>query len=145
MWQSMAAKPELDALLVRHPNLRAWIVAMAGPNPDAQTAHEAAFATLHAPEAIFAFAAEFMGAVNRIADPELAQALRFSCEAALLDSRITDLGRKRPWLKNTGSSRLELRTIQLDSSCLRTDLDTLWRAGLQFVDLLDAGEMVWSK
>jgi hypothetical protein len=131
---------KLNEVLERHASIRKWIAALAGPSPDAHTAHEAAYETLHTPAAIFAFVAEFMGSVNGTADPEFAEALQFSCWAALLDPRITALGRKRPWLKNLGHSQLELRTILLDTSCPASDLDTLWRAGLQFCDLLDAGE-----
>ncbi len=135
-----SAKSTLDTLLHQYPTLRDWALALAGPSPDAKTAHEAAISTLNDPEAIYAFAAEFMSCLRDIEDPEFAQALQFSCEAALLDNRITELGRKRPWLKNTGFSRLELKTITLDQSCPREDLETLWRGGMQLADLLDAGE-----
>lgn len=139
-WVAANAKPELDALLQQHPILQAWIVALAGPSPDAKAAHEAAFATLHSPESIYAFAAKFVSCIRTSDDPEFVHALQFSYEAALLDNRITELGHKRPWLKNTGLSRLELCAITLDPSCPREDLETLWRSGLEFGDLLDAGE-----
>lgn len=130
----------LNEILIQHTSVRKWVEALAGPSPDAHAAHEAAYEMLRTPEAIFSFVAEFMGGVNGTADPEFAGALEFSFGAALLDPRITALGRKRPWLKNLGHGQLELRTILLDASCPASDLATLWRAGLQFGDLLDAGE-----
>src|SRR3546814_8791548 len=54
-------KSKLDDLLHRYPALKDWMLALAGPNPDANKAHEAAISTLYEPEAIYAFAAEFMG------------------------------------------------------------------------------------
>lgn len=131
---------EVNDLLQRHPHLKNWLLAISGPEPDAFTAHQAAFRLVNSPSDIFAFAANFMGYLRKVNDFVFAEALQQSLEAALLDSRITDLGRKRPWLKNIGESKLELCTIILDSSCPREDLDTLWRTGLQFQDLLDAGE-----
>lgn len=131
---------KLNEVLKRHASLRNWIVALAGPSPDALAAHEAAFEVLNTPEAIFAFVAEFVGRVNGITDPDFAEALQFSCWAALLDPRITSLGRRRPWLKNLGASQMGLQTILLDSACDASDLETLWRAGLGFCDLIDAGE-----
>jgi len=131
---------KLNQVLDQHASIRKWMGALAGPSPDARAAHEAAYETLHTPEAIFAFVAEFMRCVHGTIDPEFAEALQFSCWAALLDPRVTALGSKRPWLKNLGNSKLGLRTILLAPSCPASDLETLWRAGLQFGDLLDAGE-----
>jgi len=127
-------------LLRKHPKLQQWLQAALGPESDAKQAHEAAFALLHTPADIFAFAANFMAYIRGLDDFLVAEALQQSLEAALLDARITDLGQKRPWLKNLGDSRLGLQTIAMDSSCAREDLETLWRSGLEFVDLLDAGE-----
>jgi hypothetical protein len=75
---------KLNEVLDEHASIRKWIWALAGPSPDAHTAHEAAYETLHTPEAIFAFVAEFMGSVNGNADPEFAEALQFSCWAGEL-------------------------------------------------------------
>lgn len=130
----------VEAFLQQHQSIRKWLLAVVGPTPDASLAHEAAFQLLNDPKGIFAFVANFMGLMRTLNDFLLAEALQQSLEAAVIDSRITDLGRKRPWLKNIGNSELELCTINLDSGCPRDDLDTLWRSGLQFGDLLDAGE-----
>lgn len=135
-----SAKAQFDELMQKHSELKDWLVALAGPKPDAQSAHEAAFHALNTPTAIYAFCASLLGFLSEIEDYTLIEALQNSFEAAILDTRITDKGRKRPWLKNTGHSRLELRTITLDLDAPREDLQTLWRSGLTIPDLLDAGE-----
>ena len=127
-------------LLQQHFTLKCWLERVLGTDSDAKLAHEAAVSLLNTPADIFAFSASFMGRLHEAGDFLIAGALQHSLEAALLDPKITDLGTKRPWLKNLGNSELGLRTIPLDASCPREDLDTLWHSGLEFVDLLDAGE-----
>jgi hypothetical protein len=130
----------VDELLQQHPALTFWLKKVLGSGSDAGQAHEAAVSLLNTPADIFAFSAKFMGHLHKTDDLLIAAALQNSLEAALLDHRITELGTKRPWLKNLGNSELGLRTISLDASCPREDLDNLWQSGLEFVDLLDAGE-----
>jgi hypothetical protein len=127
-------------LLQEHPTLTLWLQKVLGYDSDARLAHEAAVALLNTPADIFAFTAKFIRLLHNIDDLLIAAALQHSLEAALLDPGITGLGTKRPWLKNLGNSELGLRTISLDPSCPRDDLDNLWHSGLEFVDLLDAGE-----
>lgn len=127
-------------LLQKHYTLKCWLQRVLGADSDAKLAHEAAISLLNTPADIFAFSASFMGRLRETGDILIAGALKHSLEAALLDPKITDLGTKRPWLKNLGNSELGLRTITLDASCSTEDLDNLWQSGLELAELLDAGE-----
>jgi hypothetical protein len=131
----------LQALVDEQPELRRWLIDTGGPTPDAQRAHEAALALLRAPRALFATMAHFIHLLNRLPDERFREALAATMEAALLDARVTERGRCRPWLENVGNGELALRTMRLAPTCPSDDLEQLWRHGLEVNDLLDAG--VW--
>lgn len=133
--------PILQALVDAHPTLRRWLVHIAGPAPDAQQAHEAALAMLQSPRAVFACVAQFVDMQRELDDGTFSEAIAASVQAALLDTRVTDRGRCRPWLENIGGGELALRTFRLAPTCAPDGLDQLWRHGLEISDVLDAG--IW--
>lgn len=138
LWRGSSRAPQVNEVFEAHPTIRDWLTALAGSRPDAKAAHEAALAVIHAPKDMYAFLATIMFLLNDV-DEVFALAVQHSFQAAMLDTRITDRGRRRPWLANTGDEGMELRTMVLDGACDRKDLETLWRAGLEFPDLIDAG------
>lgn len=140
-WQAQGPQQQvINRICEAHPAIRQWLAAMVGPAPDAQRTHEAAFALLHDPAATFTFAADLMRALSPAIDAAAGEAIKASLEAALLDARITAHGRRRPWLQNSGHHTLTLRSFDLDMDADPVDFGELWRNGLEFGNLIDAGE-----
>jgi Restriction endonuclease len=132
-----AARDSINRDLQEAPAVGTLLRAVAGPQPDAHAAYDAAFALLHEAPALHVFIS-MMNALGSTNDETFAHAVKHSLEAALLDWRITGHGTRRPWLKNLGHA-ISLETIALDLESAVDDFNTLWRSGLELLDLLDAG------
>lgn len=131
------ARESINRDLREAPAVGTLLRAVAGPQPDAHAAYDAAFALLHDAPAMYVFIS-MMNALGSTNDETFAHAVKHSLEAALMDWRITGHGTRRPWLKNLGHA-IALETIALDLESAVDDFDTLWRSGLELLDLLDAG------
>lgn len=125
-------------VLEKNPLVGEWLAAIAGPAPDAARAHELTYGVLRDPSALYAFLAVLMGPLQKIDSGPFAVALKAVFEAALLDTRITHCGTRRPWF----SSRLDaidLMTMEVDLSASLEDIECLWRSGQEILNLIDAG------
>ncbi|MDF2461809.1 MAG: putative restriction endonuclease [Ramlibacter sp.] len=131
-------------LVRRYPLLATWLAALAGPAADAAAAHAAALqAVSHGPTA-FAIFDKLLGLLANAPVPELGEAVRYSFEAAATDASVTNEGRARPWFANTGKYAMELRSLPIDLDAPLEDIERLWHAGLDPLDLIDAGLVLTS-
>jgi hypothetical protein len=123
----------------RAPLLGLWLSTIAGPSPSAKGAYDAAFAVLHDGYSIFCALEKLFELLIEFGDWELNEAFSATFEAALVDHRITDCGRRRPWLASSTGFTLELKTALIDLSAPLNDIENLWRTGLKIIDILDMG------
>ena len=130
----------INRILSEAPLISRFLNAIAGAVPCAQTAYEVMVDILHDKSVVFIFFARVLPYLHQFQDADFSYAVEYTFKAALLDPKITGIGKKRPWLKNVGDSQLELNTITIDSSCKVADIEMLWRTGLELPDVLDAGE-----
>ncbi len=134
-----SAKDQTEALIARWAEVRDWLLALAGPDPCAERAHEAALRLINVPAALLELFKGF-GMLGGFIDEDVAQAIQTGLEAAFLDTRITALGTKRPWLQNIEGPGLALRTMTLDRGCEAEDLDSMWRSTIKPDQMIDAGD-----
>ncbi|WP_186081795.1 restriction endonuclease [Burkholderia gladioli] len=140
MWLEPGPLQERAITLVkRAPLIGCWLAEMAGPEPSAQAAYEACFAVLNDPYSLFCLLDKLMPILLASADGVLAEATKGTFEAALLDARITKSGSHRPWMANTSNYGLEIKASAIDMEAPLSDIEELWRSGLEIIDLLDAG------
>lgn len=140
MWLEAGPLQERAISLVkRAPLIGRWLAKMAGPEPSAQAAYEACFAVLNDPYSLFCLLDKLMPILLDAADDILAEAAKGTLEAALLDARITKSGSHRPWMANTSDYGLEIKAAAIDMEAPPSDIEELWRSGLEIIDLLDAG------
>lgn len=140
MWLEPGSIGERAVTLVkRAPLIGRWLAGMVGPEPDAETAYEACFATLNDPYSLFCFLDKLMPLLFDADDLFLSEATRWTFEAALRDSRTTRSGSHRPWIANTGNYGLQLKSAPIDIDASLSDVEELWRNGLEIMDLIDAG------
>lgn len=137
-------RTDIDKIISRYQLLGQLLAALAGPDPNAQQAHESAVAILNDPPSLFAVVDTLFGLISDLDDDAVATTFKTCFEAALRDARITKAGTCRPWLANTPARTLELRTIPLDLKAPLDDIRNFWRTGLEVIDLLDAGHMLTS-
>jgi hypothetical protein len=143
-WMQEDALQERAQMLVgRAPALGGWLAAIAGPRPDAQAAHAAAFQLLNTPYALFCMADKFIPLMNEADDEVFLMALHSSFEAALLDPRVTLEGARRPWLANaTEGYGLELRTAPFDLEAPLKDIERTWLSGLEIDQMVELGRRI---
>jgi hypothetical protein len=134
-----ALQQQANRLTSDHPTLAEWLAAVAGPHPDAATAHEAVIATLNNPEAAFAVVDQLIGVLLEVGDDDLMTAIQTTFEAALLDARTTRNGTCRPWLANTGRSAFTLNYLPIDLDSPIEDIRELWCHGFEIINLIDSG------
>lgn len=134
-----ATKEEVERLLQESIEAKSWLLAIAGPSPCAERAHEAAMKLVREPVSLLRLFHSF-GLLGRFIGEDAAQALQFGLAAAFLDHRITETGTKRPWVQNTPGPGLTLRTITLDRSCAVEDLETMWRSAIEPSEMIDVGD-----
>ena len=126
-------------LVKRAPLIGLWLAGMAGPHPNAQAAYDACFAVLNDPYSLFCILDKLLPILLDAADEVLAEASKGMFEAVLLDARITKSGSHRPWIANTWDYGLEMKAAVIDMEAPLSDIEELWRCGLEIMDLLDAG------
>jgi hypothetical protein len=96
-------------IVQRAPTLGSWLAAMVGPKPDAKSAYDAAFQTLHAPYEFFCLMDKLLEILRELDDWVLTEAVKSNLEAVLLDARVTHGGTQRPWIANrVGGHGLDL-------------------------------------
>lgn len=134
-----ATKEEAERLLKESAETKSWLLAIAGPSPCAERAHEAAMALVREPAALSRLFGAF-GLLGKFICEDTAQAMQFGLGAAFLDHRITATGADRPWLQNTPGPGLTLRTITIARGCAVEDLETLWRSAIEPGEMIDAGD-----
>ena len=134
-----AAKEGAEQLLKDSVEIKAWLLAIAGPNPCAERAHEAAMKLAREPIALSWLLGSF-GLLGRFMGEDAAQAMQFGLEAAFLDYRTTATGSGRPWLQNTPGPGLTLRTIPIARDCAVEDLKSLWWSAIEPAQMIDAGD-----
>ena len=116
-----------------------WLGALAGPEPDAQHAYEAAFAVLSDAPTLLATLWELFRLLSDLDDEDVGMACKTTFEAALLDARITNEGTLRPWFANSADGGMHLNTLPIDITAPIEDIEGLWRTGMELIDLIDAG------
>lgn len=131
--------PAMREIVRRAPSLGKWLAGIIGPSPDAKVAYDAAFETLHDGYACFCALDKLFPLVAQLPDEAVNEAFKTTFEAALLDWRITDTGKKRPWLANTGEYSLKLSASAIDLTAPLDDIANLWRTGFQIIDIIDTG------
>lgn len=98
-------------MVQRAPTLGSWLAAMLGPKPDAKSAYDAAFQTLHTPYDFFCLLDKLFEILRELDDWVLTEAVKSNLEAVLLDARVTHEGTQRPWITNrVGGYGLEIRS-----------------------------------
>ncbi|MCO5396582.1 restriction endonuclease [Ralstonia soli] len=122
------------------PLIGLWLAALTGPTPCAESAHRACVDVLHDSYALFCVLDKLIPLLNDAGDQLLAEATRWTFEAALLDDKITQGGTHRPWFANTGQYGLELRSAPFNLDAPLPDIEVMWRSGLEILDLIDAGQ-----
>lgn len=127
-------------LVARAPLIGRWLAALAGPAPDAEAAYRACVEVLHDTYALFCLLDKLIPLLNDAGDQMLSEAARWTFEAALLDDKITQGGTHRPWFANTGQHGLELRSAPFNLEASLSDIEEMWRSGLDMLDLIDAGQ-----
>ncbi|WP_398501890.1 restriction endonuclease [Variovorax sp.] len=133
------AKEQVERLLKESIEIRSWLLAIAGPSPCAERAHEAAMNLVREPISLLRLFRSF-GLLGRFIGEDAAQALQLSLATAFLDHSVTEMGTKRPWLQNTPGPGLTLRTITLPRSCAVADLETMWRSAIEPDEMIDVGD-----
>ncbi len=139
-----STKEEAERVIQQSPELREWLLALAGPSPCAERAHQAAMKLVSEPSGLLLLLRSFE-LFGKFIGEDLAQAIQLGLEAAFLDHRVTALGTKRPWLQNTPEPGLTLRTINLDRGCAVEDLATMWRSAITPAQMIDAGDWLTSQ
>lgn len=128
-----------QAFLHKHPPIALLFAALAGPEPSAKLAHEAALSVLKSPAEIFAWIADAWHVLDELDDDHVHAAMHSTLAAAIRDAGITAAGTSRPWLTNAGPGRLELKGTPIDLSAPRRDIESFWNGGLEVIDLIEAG------
>ena len=114
----------------------AFATALVGPTPNVLAAVEALQNVLRDPYAVYCVMG-VLPAVVRGKDLQR-QAFGATLTAALLDARVTDAGRRRPWFRNAYQS-MQWDSIAVPPQAPLDSLTTLWETCCEYVNLLDNG------
>jgi hypothetical protein len=133
------ASAEAQTFPQRHPQIALLFAALAGPEPSAKRAHEAAVSVLRTPAEIHAWITEAFRVLDELNDPHVYAAMHSTLAAAVRDAGVTASGTCRPWLTNAGASRLELKCMPIDLNARLLDIESLWNGGLEIIDLIEMG------
>ena len=140
MWLLHGPVREQATILVnRVPLIGRLLADIAGPSPDPKAAYDRMFDILHEPYAIFCFVDKLIDILLSANDIALMEAVHYTFDAVLRDSRITKCGSRRPWLANTLDYSFDLKTISINMDTPIEDLNQLWSTGLEMIDLIDMG------
>ncbi len=138
--QKDAFRDRLRVLAERAPSVGAWLVAVAGPAPDAKAAYDAAYRVLNTPYDLFCMLDKLLELLHDIGDEALIHAMQANYEAALLDARITDSGAKRPWLANSPEGYgLLLRADGFNLEAPLEDIENTWASASEADSLIELG------
>ena len=130
-------------IVQKAPTLGSWLAAMVGPKPDAKSAYDAAFQTLHTPYDFFCLLDKLFEILRELEDWVLTEAVKSNLEAVLLDARVTHVGTQRPWIANRdGGHGLEIRSSPFDLEAPLDDVRRTWVSGLHLAGLFDMGVRV---
>jgi hypothetical protein len=121
------------------PLVVAMIDAIVGPQPDVSRAYATTYAAIHDPPSALYVLGPLWNMVVESDDPALQHAFNSTLAAALLDGRITDCGRRRPWFRNTGDGGLALETLAVNLEAPHAALRALWEQATETINLLNAG------
>jgi hypothetical protein len=136
---SPSAPEDARKFLQKHPQIALWFAALAGPQPCARRAHEMALSVLRTPADIFAWITGAWSVLDELGDSNVYAAMHSSLAAAVRDATVTASGTFRPWLTNAAAFELELKYLPIDLSSPLLDIQSLWRAGLDIIDLIEMG------
>ena len=118
------------------PAATALATALIGPEPNPLAAIEAMQEVLRDPYATYCTLGVLPAALAD--DTTRRHTFGATMSAALLDPRVTDAGRQRPWFRNQHQS-LQWESLAVSPQAPLDAIATLWETGCDYVNLLNGG------
>jgi len=132
LWRSTTSSDSImHRLAHQHPTLANWLAALCGPQAKAEEAAQRTLNMIRDGVAIRALWNGLLEAENNSDDcisSDLSLLINAALDASFLDEAVTGVGRRRPYLKNSGSHVLEFGSFALDDECSLPDIEEYWRS-----------------